>query len=200
MSPSATTTSTPTATPEPTTTAIVIGADAVRVVDTAGGEREFGYAGPIADVLGAMEAGLGPQTGTTEYPATNHTVASTAHEFGALTIFEEHYSESVVNDVLVSPVWRISTKAATIGQVHIASATGVAVGSSIDDVPGHADPNRLDTLTMNGATSAYILVEASSGSTLVPDGTTITVGVLAAASAWPGPITQMSAPSQLGGA
>ncbi|MFJ3488356.1 hypothetical protein [Leifsonia aquatica] len=190
----------PTASPAPKTTAIVIGGDELRFVDATGGERGIGYAEPVADVLSAVEHALGPQTGTTEVAGTNHTVPATAHEFGALTIYEEHYSGAVDNDVLVAPVWTVSTKAAAVGGVSIATSTGVAVGSSVDDIPGHADADRLDVITVDGAASAYILVEASSGSVLVPDGVSTAVGVLASAETWPGPITQLSAPTQFAGA
>lgn len=180
--------------------AIVIGADALGFVDAAGGKREVGYADPLEDALSAVEQAVGPQTGTSEVPATNHTVAATAHEFGALTIFEQHYSGAVDNDVLVSPVWWVSTKAASVAGVTIASSTGIAVGSAVDDIPGHADADRLDVFTVNGSTSAYILVEAASGALLVPDGVDAAVGVLAVAATWPGPITQLSAPTQFAGA
>ncbi|GAA0416612.1 hypothetical protein [Leifsonia naganoensis] len=198
--PSTSPTGSPIASPAPKTTAIVIGGDELRFIDATGGERGFGYAEPVADVLGAVERALGPQTGTTEVAGTNHTVPATAHEFGALTIYEEHYSGAVDNDVLVAPVWTVSTKAATVGGVGIATSTGVAVGSSVDDIPGHADADRLDVVTVNGSSSAYILVEASSGSVLVPDGVSTAVGVLAVAGMWPGPITTLSAPTQFAGA
>jgi hypothetical protein len=198
--PSTSPTGSPTTSPAPKTTAIVIGGDELRFVDATGGERGFGYAEPVADVLSAVEHALGPQTGTTEVAGTNHTVPATAHEFGALTIYEEHYSGAVDNDVLVAPVWTVSTKAAAVGGVGIATSTGIAVGSSVDDIPGHADADRLDVITVNGSSSAYILVEASSGSVLVPDGVSTAVGVLASAETWPGPITQLSAPTQFAGA
>ncbi|ERK71171.1 hypothetical protein [Leifsonia aquatica] len=198
--PSTSPTGSPTTSPAPKTTAIVIGGDELRFVDATGGERGFGYAEPVADVLSAVEHSLGPQTGTTEVAGTNHTVPATAHEFGALTIYEEHYSGAVDNDVLLAPVWTVSTKAAAVGGVSIATSTGVAVGSSVDDIPGHADADRLDVVTVNGAASAYILVEASSGSVLVPDGVSTAVGVLASAETWPGPITRLSAPTQFAGA
>jgi len=190
----------PTPSTEPKTTAIVIGADELRFVDATGGERGYGYAEPVADVLSAVEDALGPQTGTREVAATNHTVPATAHEFGALTIYEKHYSDAVDNDVVIAPVWTVSTQAASVGGVSVAASTGVAVGSSVDDIPGHADVDRLDVFTVNGTSSAYILVEASSGALLVPDGVDAAVGVLAAAATWPGPITRLSAPTQFAGA
>ncbi|MFF2051709.1 hypothetical protein ACFVU2_08915 [Leifsonia sp. NPDC058194] len=184
----------------PAVTAIVIGGDALRFVDASGAERRIGYTEPLADVLSAVEDAVGPQTGTTEFPATNHTVPATAHEFGALTITENHYEGAVDDDVLVAPVWTVSTTAAAVQGVDIAASTGVAVGSAVNDIPGHADADRLDVVTVDGAASVYILVEASPGSVLVPDATSTAVGVLAAASPWPGPITRLSAPSQFGGA
>jgi len=182
------------------TIAIVIGPDALGFVDAAGGKREVGYADSLADALSAVEQAVGPQTGTSEVPATNHTVAATAHEFGALTISEQHYTGAVDNDVLVAPVWRVSTTAASVAGVKIATSTGIAVGSAVDDIPGHADADRLDVVTVDGSSSAYILVEASSGALLVPDGVDTAVGVLAAAATWPGPITRLSAPTQFAGA
>lgn len=183
-----------------TIASIVIGGDAVRFVDSTGAGHEIGYTAPVAEALAAAENALGAQTGTKEYPATNHTVPSTSHDFGGFSVIEEHYDGAVDNDVLVNSVWTVRTSVASVGSVTIATSTGVAVGSSIDDIPGHSDPNRLDVVTVGGKSSAYILVEASSGSILVPDGSDTAVGVLATASTWPGPITQLGAPVQFGGA
>lgn len=179
---------------------IDVGGDAVGIVDTSGGTTLYAYDQPVDGILAALAAALGPQTGSSEWPGTNHTVPATVHAFGDVEVIENHYDAVVDHDILISPVWVFRTKTASAGEVTIATADGVAVGSSVADIPGHDDPDRLSTLAAEAGTSATILVEASTGSVLVPTGSSSAVGVLAIADPWPGQITSLTAPTQYGGA
>lgn len=193
--------------PTPTTpgvepiSSIIILADGVRFQAGETVRETLAYDSPIDVALAAFADALGPETGSKEYPATNHTEPVTAHQFGdEVRIVEPHYGAGVENDPMVRPVWWIRTDTAESGGVRISTAGGITVGSSVEDIPGWNDPDRMGTLTANGTTMAELLVVAAPGSRLVPDADGGAYGVLALADAYPGPITTLVAPSQHGGA
>jgi hypothetical protein len=162
--------------------------------------QTIAYDAPIDVALAAFADLLGPQTGSQEYPATNHTQPTTAHRFGDVTIFEPHYGGLVENDPIVRPAWVIRADTAMSGSVHIGTVGGITVGSSVEQIPGWDDPNRMGTSVASTGTMAELLVVAAPGSHFVPTDSAGAYGVLAIASPYPGPITTIVAPSQHGGA
>jgi hypothetical protein len=198
--PSATASAAPTEASPAAVTSIVIAGDGLHFYVGKTEREVVKYIDPVASALAAVEDAVGPSTGSKDWPATNHTVPSTDHRFDDLTINEPHYTEAVTFDYLATPAWSVSTKAARVGEVSITTATGLAVGSAIDAIPGEGEPDRLQTMTVDGSTAAYILVETSPGGVLIPDGDSYATGVMAKAEPWPGPITLISAPTQLNGA
>lgn len=181
--------------------AIVILADGVRFQAGATARETIAYDAPADVALAAFADALGPQSGSKEHAATNHTPPTTEHQFGeGVAVLEPHYGAGVENDPMIRPVWSVRAGTAAIGEVRIGTEGGIAVGSPVEDIPGWNDPDRMGTLTTSTGTLAELLVVAAPGSQLVPSASSGAYGVLAIADPYPGPITTLIAPSQHGGA
>ncbi|MFF1572041.1 hypothetical protein ACFVWR_04785 [Leifsonia sp. NPDC058292] len=181
-------------------TSIVISGDGLHLYVGKTQREVVKYTESATAALAAVEDAVGPSTGSKDWPATNHTPPSTDHLFDGLTVREPHYKDAVAHDYLATPAWSVSTSAARVSDVPISTTAGLTVGSSIEEIRGEAEPNRLQTMTIDDVVSAYILVEASPGGVLIPDGASYATGVMVEAEPWPGPITLISAPTQLNGA
>lgn len=193
-------TAAPAAPAEEPISAIVILADGVRFQAGAVARETIAYDAPADVALAAFADALGPESGSKEHAATNHTAPTTEHRFGeGVAVLEPHYAAGVENDPMIRPVWSVRADTAVIGEVRIGTEGGIAVGSPVEDIAGWNDTDRMGTLTTSTGTMAELLVVAAPGSQFVPSASSGAYGVLAIADPYPGPITILTAPSQRGG-